>query len=860
MELAMREILRGRGGWARGLAWARAVIDTSRIAVRLRWAAAGEPKTTGGWMMNGMLQDVGFALRALAKRPGFTLVAVGTLAVGIGANTAIFSVVDSVLLRPLPYRDADRIGILWHEFGDGAQNLPAVHSLDVRDYRDRSEVFETFTMATGREFILGDEDHPEVVDAGVVEAGFFEFFGAEPLHGRTITAEEDVPGMPPVLVLSHRLWERRFGADPGIVGQRIDLAGERMLVVGVMPPSFRLHLPAEAFLLRDAEVWMSLRLDPSLQPPRNYTGYTGLGRLRPGATFAQGQAEIEQLASRLREEHPEHAASGLEARVVPLRADVVKGAERTLLLLFGAVGFVLLIACANVANLVIVRGQGRAAELALRTALGAGRSGLMRLVLVESAVLSIAGVALGIALAWIGLEAFAALAPGGVPRAEGVALHPTVLAFAAGLGVLCAGLFGILPARSAATRDPAEILHADARSGERREGRRLRNALIVGEVAASLVLLIGTGLMVRSFVALGRVDPGFVPEGALTFRMNLPVGGFPDSDAREMAHRLLIEELEALPTVEHAAIVSQLPLTGSGSLQPYAYDEETASNWESVTADQRFITPGFFEAIGARLVAGRTFTGQPASDEGTIVIDDRLAARAFPGKEAVGQRLQIEPAETPEEWRYATIVGVVEHIRLHDLSRPHLTQIYFAQQGFPRFSVVVRTTGDPAALVPEVRAIARRLAPGAPVEDVRSLEDLTMASLAPVRLSLGLMTGFGVVALLLASVGIYGVLSYVVSRRTREIGVRMALGQSPGEVRRLVLAQGARLVAGAVLLGLVAAAAMSHAASSLLFEVEPLDPATYLSTTAILVSVSLLACWVPARRATRVDPVAALRE
>jgi putative ABC transport system permease protein len=513
-----------------------------------------------------------------------------------------------------------------------------------------------------------------------------------------------------------------------------------------------------------------------------------------------------------------------------------------------------------VANLLLVRGHSRATELALRRALGAGRASLVRLILSEALLLAFAGVTLGLLLAAVGIEALTVLGRGSVPRLDSVGMDGTVLLFAAATGVASAMLFGLLPALGDADRDAGEELRAGARSGEGRGRRRFRDALIVVEVAGSLVLLVGTGLVVRTFAALGRVDPGFEVEGALTYRTNLPVGGFPDSEERNVLHRSLIEELEALPTVRSAAIVSQLPLTGSGPLQPYAWNEETANNWESVTADQRYVTSGFFEAMGARLIAGRGFTGDLQIDDGTIVVDDRLAARAFPDGDAVGSRLQVNPNDAPEADRFVTVVGVVEHLRLHELSRPHLTQIYYPEDGGVRFSVVLRTSGDPDALVPDVRGIMARLAPGAPVEDVRSLADIASASLAPLRLVLSLMTAFGVVALLLACVGLYGVLSYAVSQRTREIGVRMALGQMPAEVMRLVMAHGARLVGVAVVLGLVASAALSRTASSLLYGVQPIDPVTYAATSVVLVSVALLACWVPARRATRVDPASALRE
>lgn len=497
MERALLEHLEGRGRIGRALVWATASADAVVMAVRLRRAAG-----TTRWERVGpgaVVRDLGFALRALRRRPGFAAVAVLTLAVGIGANVGIFSVVNGVLLRPLPYSDADRIGIVWHEFGNGAQNLPAVHALDVRDYRDRGELFETFTMATGREWILGEDDDPEVVDVGVVEAGFFEFFGAEPVLGRTIRSSEDVPGAAPVVVLSHRLWTRRFGSDPDVVGRIIPLAGTRMEVVGVMPERFRLLLPAEAFLLRDAEIWVSMRLDETRLPPRNYTGFTGFGRLRPRVTFAQAQAEIEEMAARLREEHPVHAASNLEARIVPLHHDVVKGADRPLVLLFAAVGLVLLVACANVANLLVVRGQGRASELALRRALGASRGGLVRLILSEALLLSVAGAALGMVLAAVGLDALVTSAGASVPRVESIRIDATVLLFTAGMGVLTAALFGLLPAVGGARRDPADELRTGGHGGEGRGRRRFRDALIVAEVAGSLVLLVGTGLVVRTF-------------------------------------------------------------------------------------------------------------------------------------------------------------------------------------------------------------------------------------------------------------------------------------------------------------------------------------------------------------------------
>lgn len=830
-----------------------ASVEVLRVASRLR-----RKVTERMSMFNGMWDDLRFVFRSLGKRPGFTAVAVTTLAIGIGANTAIFSVVNGVLLRPLPYAHSERLGILWEELGDGAQNLPALHPLDIRAYRERGKLFETFTLATGAELILGGEEDPELVDVGVVEAGFFEFFGARPELGRSILATDDLPGANPVAILSHRLWERRYGSDPRIVGKRIELNGVHREVIGVLPKSFRLELPTEAFRLRDAEVWTAVRLDATKQPPRNYTGFTGFGRLRPDTTFAQAQGELDQMAGQLRSEYPELARSNLKVRIAPLLDDVVKGARADLYLLLGAVGFVLLIACANVANLLLVRGRARHRELSIRTALGAGRGGLIRLALTEGLVLALAGGVLGVGVARASLAALSAVAGSSVPRLDAVQIDGTVLAFVATLCSVCLMLFGALPALRASRPSTSGLLSSGDRSSGPQDSRRFRDGLVVFEVAASLVLLVGTGLMVRSFAALGNVDPGFSTEGALTFRVALSSQKFPNSESRQALWEQMSQDLAALPGVTAVAATTKLPLTGSGPLQPFAYDEATAANWESVTADGLGVTPGYFEAIGARIVAGRDLTREDRG-RGRIVVDDLLAERAFPGREAVGRFLQVSPNEAPEDERYAEVVGVVKHLRMHDLRRPYLHQIYRVMSGSDGFSVVVRASGDTALLTASVRDIVSRLAPGAPVEDLRTLKDLTRSALAPARLALTLMALFGLTALLLACVGIYGVLTHLVSLQTRDIGIRMALGQSPGQALRQVVGSGMTLVATAVGLGLVSAAGLSQLMASRLFGVDPWDPATYFVVSVVLVGVSWFACWIPARRATAIDPSLALR-
>ena len=807
--------------------------------------------------MGSLGREVLLGLRTLVRSPGYSAATIVVLALGIGANTVVFSIANAVLLEPLPYTDSERLGVVWHDLGQGAQSLPALNALDYRDYRARSRVFEDFAVATGRQGILGDPDQPTQVQVGRVASHFFRFLGIDPARGRHMTAEEDVFGGPKVVLLSHDLWTSRFGADPKAIGRKLDLDGEPHEIIGVLPESFRLLLPPEAFRLRDSALWMPIQLDWADLPPRNYTGYTAFGRLRPGATFAEAQAEMDAMSAELRREHPVHAASSLRARIVPLHFDVVKRARPGLTLLAGAVGFVLLIACANVANLGLARGRRRQRELSIRAALGANRWRLARLVLAESLVLAAAGTALGVGLAAGSLRLVRFLAEGSLPRLQSVTIDGAVLAFAILTCVTVGVLSGLLPAASAARTEVTAALAEAAYGSESARQGRLRNLLIAGEVALSVVLLVGAGLLARSFVTLQQVRPGFDPTGVLTLRVSLPARAYAETPRRLAFHDALRARVLGLRGVTGMGAIHQLPLSGSGVLQPFAYDEETARNWESVTADQRFITPGWFDAVGARLRSGRDF--DRADLEGqrrVIVIDETLSARAFAGQDPVGQRLQVEASDDPNP--YAEVIGVVAHVHLHDLTRAVLPQI-FEPGLWDQSSLTVRGTGDPADLAPLVRREIRALEPAAAIEDVRPLASLVEAATSSARLSLSLMAAFGFLALLLASVGLYGVVSYSVSRRTRELGVRLALGSSPAGIRRLVLGQGARLVAVSLAAGMVAAGILAGSLRPLLVGVAPSDPLTYAGAALLLAAVALIACWMPARRAARMDPVAALR-
>jgi len=802
-----------------------------------------------------MRHELRLAVRALLRRPAFLLVAVLTSALGIGATAALFSVVHGVLLRPLPYRDSSRLAILWHEFGQGAQFLPALHPLDFRDYRERSRLFEEMTIAAGAEQILGGASEPEVVDVGRVAQNFFPFLGIDPVLGRHFRPEEDVSPGPAVALLSHRLWTRRFGGDPGVVGRRVELGGVVHEIVGVLPAEFRLFLPAEAFRLKDAEIWKPVQIDFARLPPRNYTGYTVFGRIRPGVSFEAVQAEMSVLAEGLRREQPVHAASSLRVTVVPLHDDVVKGTRPGLWLLMAAVGLLLAIACANVSLLMLARIRSREPEILVRLAVGASRGAVARLVLAESLVVSGLGGVLGMVLGHVAIEQVKAWAPAGVPRLDSVGLDGVAWAFAACVAVLTAAACALAPALQAARTDLAPGLRDARGSTPSQRQRRLHDLLMAGQVALSVVLLVGAALLVKSFGALVASKPGFEPEGALTLSVSLPAGSFRVPEDARAFERVLCERLRALPGVEHVGASSLLPFTGRGPLQPYAYDAETARNWESVSADEVWVSPGYFGALGATVLEGRDFAPGDAGRR-VIVVDDTLARRAFAGS-AIGRTLQLEPEGNVES--FFEVVGVVGHVKLHDLSRTLLPQVY--KPGlWQRFNLVIRGGESGERLADGARRVVNELSPGAAVEDVRPLGALVQRALAPTRLATGLMSAFGVTALVLAAVGILGVVSFAVNERRHEFALRLALGAAPSGIRRLVLARGLRIVVSSLVAGSVLAAVVGRASSPLLFGVDPLEPGPYVAAVAFLAFFALVACWLPAERAARVEPLRLLRQ
>ena len=875
---ALRDAARARrlGGWLR--TWAAAGHDIAVWAVVSRRRPRPRPthpsrafavtpnayrSNKGDPVLSSLMTDAWFTLRSLRKAPGYATVAILTIGLGIGITTLVFGVVHGVLLRPLPYDDPDRLVNVWNHLVEERQFLPAVHAADFRDYQMMSQTFQEFAAGSGNRTVglagvLTGEGPPLHVDVSPVTFNFFSLLGIDPILGRHFTPEEEVFNGPKVVMLGHELWSSRFGSDPSVVGQSIQLDGTPFTVVGVLPRGFRLLLPAEAFLIRHSDIWVPLQTNYNNLPPRNWTGYTVLGRLKPDVTLAEAQAEMDRIAEDLRATHEAHAVSGMQIRLVPFQQDIVKAARPALLTLFGAVGFVLLIACANVAHLMLLRGTARQKEFAVRTALGAPRTTIVRQVFVESLALGGLGAGLGLLLTQAGLQLLAVLQPPNLPRLAELGVGGAVWGFAALAGVVTAVLFGLAPAYHASKADVTEVLKEGGRSGRSAGTARLRNLLVVGEVATSLVLLVGTGLMVRSFQALQEVRPGFDSAGALTFGLSLPRSDYPRGQDVRNFFGELESRIAGLPGIEAVGAVSQLPLTGSGPLLPYAYDEETAGHF-NLSADGRTVTPDYFRAMGTRLVAGRYFTDQDvAQNERVVIVEEMLARRAWPDEDPIGRQLQLAPTGNN---RFATVVGVVEHTRVYDLTRDVREHLYAAhgQRSQRSMSVVVRSSSDPMAVASLVRNEIWAIDPDLPIDDLRPLRSYVADAMAESRFSLLVMTLFGGLALVLASVGIYGVISYAVSQRSAEFGIRVALGASPRELVRSVMMGGARLVLLSIGLGIVASLALTRSLSRLLFGVSPTDPWTYGMVSIVLLGVALLACYLPARRTADADPVAALK-
>ena len=810
--------------------------------------------------MDNLLQDVRYGARRLARSPGFTLIAVLTLALGIGANSAIFSVVNAVLLRSLPYAEPDRLVRLFN-VRDESDQFP-VAPPNYFDFREQRQLFSGVAAYDQRSnFTLTGVGEPQRVTGAEISAELFDVLGVRPVLGRGLRPGENEPGAGDVVVLSHGAWQQYFGGDPGVIGRTISLDGATRTVVGVMPAGF--DFPEEARL------WTPLVYDGGFRDDSNRGSHylSVVARLQPDVTTERAAEEMETLGDRIATEYGGPATNS-SATAMGFQEVLVGDIRPALLVLLGAVGLVLLIACANVANLMLARAATREGELAVRAALGAGRRRLLRQLLTESVLLALLGGAAGLLIAFWGTAALVGLRPEGIPRIEDVTVDPTVIAFTAGLSLLTGLVFGLVPAIQLARADLTASLREGARGAlSGRRGNRVRAGLVVAEMAVAVILLAGAGLLIRSFQNLTEVDPGFRPEGVVATRLSLPPSSYADDARAVQLFDGLLERLRALPGVTSAGAVSILPMAGGdAALGIYRTDRPTpTAGVDMPIAKLRVASPDYFGTLGIPLLRGRDFAaGDRAGASRVVVLTEQAAERIFPGEEAIGKQVSLTFTVANETDAYTgEVVGIVGSVRQTGLDDELEPEAYVAMaQVAPRgMEVTVRTSGDPAALAGGVRDAVRELDPELPVSEIRTVAQVVSESVSQPRFYMLLLTVFASVALVLAAVGIFGVISYTVAQRTREIGVRMALGAEPGQILRMTVGRALLLGGGGVVLGLVAALGGTRllAGFGFLFQVGSTDPLTYASVAAILLGVAALASYLPARRATRVDPMAALR-
>jgi putative ABC transport system permease protein len=798
--------------------------------------------------MDSILRDFVLAARLLRRRAGFSALAITILAIAIGANSAIFSVVNAVLLRAPAFQEPERLVAVWESRAASATDRNVVSAYNYTRWRERARSFTDLAALSASRVNLSGSGDPERLPSGAVTGNLFAVLGVKAHAGRTLVAEDSRPGAPNVAVLSEGLWRRRFGGDPAIVGRSIILDGRPATLVGVMPQS--LQFPA------GAAIWVPL-MDETLRTARG-RWMTVIGRLKPEATLAQAREEMKGLAADLVRENPDFN-TGWSATAFPLHADLVRDVRPALVVLIGAVALLLLVGCANVANLLLARAVGRAREVAIRSALGAGPGRLARQLLTESVLLAMLGGAAGLLLgAWV-MKGLVAMLPAEIRLMTQVRLDPTVVAFTAGLSVASAIVFGLVPALHQAR--PAlvpSLKEGGATRGASAGNRRLKNALVVAEVALSLVLTAGTGLLLRSFWNLVHVDPGFRAQGVLTVPVNLPDATYGDPKRQAEFMGEAVARLARIPGALSAGAISVMPMGGASATRFWLKDRAVPARGEEPRADIRIVTPGALATIGVPLLAGRDFSERDAAGRPTVVIVNRFLAQAFwPGQDPIGKRVRMSWEGDPE----GEVVGVVGDARLMSLDRAPRHTLYWAHAQVPNSSMtlMVRTTARPEALAPSVRqelaALDRELPPGAP----RPLEDVVDGSLERQQFLLRLLGAFAAATLLLAAVGIYGVMSYSVLERVPEVGVRLAVGASPADIVRLVLREGFLLGMLGVGIGVIVAAFAAGALRTLLFEVAPRDPASLAAVSVLLLLATLSAAWLPARRASRVDPMKALR-
>jgi predicted permease len=819
-----------------------------------------------------LTHDALSAVRALRRSPLFTVIAAITIALGIGASTALFSVANTVLLQPLPYKDADRLVVMYMDLRTRNNFAMPFSNENFTDIRNGSRgAFEDMAaVRTSRLVASGGDGTPEQVALGFVTPNFFQVMGARIARGRDFQESDGLPQPPeqtasdaprPPLVafaiLSHEYWQRRYGGRANIIGERIP-NGPRPEIVGVLAPGFELMFPPADNVERRPDIWIAIR-QPYNNANRMTYGLRPVGRLRSGITLERAQAEVEARVVSIRKDFPIQQAAGFVARLEPMHGTLVREVRPAILALMGAALFLLLIACANVANLLLVRAYQRQSEFAVRVALGAGRMRIVRQLLAEAVLLTAGGAALGVALAYAGVRLLLSAAPANVPRLDSIALEPAVVAFSAVIALASAIVFTTIPLSEALRLDVTTALQGTGRAAGLRGGRAtFRSGIVVAEVALCFVLLIGSGLMFRSFVALQRIDPGFDPRGLLTFQL---LGDAADSpEVRRAIANQIADRLRTIPGVESVTASFPFPLTGGFSSIRWGKEEALADATKFQAVDWQIVRPGYFETIRTPLLAGRTFTEADNNpSRNLVVIDELLAAKAFPNESAVGQRILIRIRTTEPE--FVEIIGVVAHQRLTSLADPGREQLFLADGflGFGAQKWAVRASGDPVSYTTAIRAAIGSISPQTLMTDVLPAEALVHRAEAGTRFSLTLIAVFAAAAAVLVAVGLYGVLTTIVRQRIAEIGVRMAVGASPAQILRLVIGHGLRLSAGGIALGLAGAFVLTRAMRTMLVGVSSTDAVTFLAMGWVFFAIAAVSSWLPARKAAALDPAAALR-
>jgi len=821
--------------------------------------------------MNTSARDLAYAVRMLAKSPGFTLAAILSLAIGIGANTSIFSIINALLLRPLPYRDADRLVILWNRSPGLNITEDWFSTAQYFDIKTGHHGFEQVAIAIGGNYNLTSKGEPERVGTIRVSSNLLPMLGQAAAVGRIFAPNEDSPGRPATAVLSYGMWLRHFGADPKMIGKSVTLNGVPYEVVGIMPRAF--SLPREVLPTLDgaeqADILLPLPMPLGAAQNRDHEDYNIMGKLRPGVSIAQAQAEMDTITARLRHDYPQTYPpnGGLTFGVVPLLEQVVGDARPTLFVLLGAVGFVLVIACANVANLLLARAVARQKEIAIRTALGASRLRIVRQVLTESMLLSLSGGACGVLLAFWSLHWIHVFGPKSVPRVNDIGIDRVALVFTFVLSVFSGAVFGLVPALRVSRFD----LHATLKDSNRGtagasavwgRGHNMRRMLVISELALCVMLLIGAGLLIRSFVYLENVSPGFNPNQLLTLELTMSGPKYDDPKAVGAAYRQLWSRLESLPGVTASGAVTSLPLSQMFAWGPITVEGRVPPPGENfINADQRVVGGHYFEAMEIPLRSGRFFNEHdtPASPK-VVVIDEYMAQQLWPNQDPIGRRIHYGGITDKDPWE--TVVGVVGRVKQYTLDSDSRIALYLPQTQYPTraMNIVLRSAADPAALARAVKQQIHELDSDLPLYNVRTMNQRLDESLAQRRFAMLLLTLFASVALALAVIGTYGVMSYLVNQGTREIGIRIAMGATHRAIERLIVWKGLALALCGVAIGTTGAFAVSRLMRSLLFGVTPFDPFTFVAISLLLTLVALLASYIPARRVAQIDPIVALRD